>query len=130
VFRTNLKIIVSEIKSTHTRSKGCYELNKEHITNTYCVNIDEPVPVAQTFSFVDEENGIDLSRFSYIDTMVTVVDAFNFFKDFGSPETLMDKELTDMEGDHRTLHPVGHIQVHQNQEKAAALMTVIGVQDA
>ena len=65
--------------------------------------ISEPVPVAQTFSFVDEENGIDLSRFSYVDTMVTVVDAFNFFKDFGSPETLMDRNLTDMEGDYRTI---------------------------
>ncbi|MCI4667321.1 MAG: GTP-binding protein [Bacteroidia bacterium] len=65
--------------------------------------ISEPVPVAQTFTFQDEENGIDLSRFSYIDTMVTVVDAFNFFKDFGSPETLMDRELTDMEGDYRTI---------------------------
>ncbi len=65
--------------------------------------ISEPVPVAQTFSFVDEENGIDLSRFSYVDTMVTVVDAFNFFKDFGSPETLMDRELTDIDGDDRTI---------------------------
>lgn len=65
--------------------------------------ISEPVPVAQTFSFVDEENGIDLSKFSYVDTMVTVVDAFNFFKDFGSPETLMDRDLTDMEGDYRTI---------------------------
>lgn len=65
--------------------------------------ISEPVPVAQTFSFVDEENGIDLSRFSYVDTMVTVVDAFNFFKDFGSPETLMDRDMTDIEGDYRTI---------------------------
>ena len=65
--------------------------------------ISEPVPVAQTFSFIDEENGIDLSRFSYVDTMVTVVDAYNFFKDFGSPETLMDRDLTDIEGDHRTI---------------------------
>lgn len=65
--------------------------------------ISEPVPVAQTFSFVDEENGIDLSRFSYIDTMVTVVDAFNFFEDFGSPETLMDRELTNIDGDYRTI---------------------------
>ncbi len=65
--------------------------------------ISEPIPVAQTFSFVDEDNEIDLSRFSYIDTMVTVVDAFNFFKDFGSPETLMDRNLTDMEGDYRTI---------------------------
>jgi G3E family GTPase len=65
--------------------------------------ISEPVPVAQTFSFVDEENGIDLSRFSYVDTMVTVVDAFNFFKDFGSPEILMDRELTNIENDYRTI---------------------------
>lgn len=65
--------------------------------------ISEPVPVAQTFSFLDEENGIDLSRFSYIDTMVTVVDSFSFFTDFGSPETLMDRELSDIEGDFRTI---------------------------
>ena len=65
--------------------------------------ISEPVPVAQTFSFIDEENGIDLSKWSYVDTMVTVVDAFNFFKDFGSPETLEDRNLTDIEGDDRTI---------------------------
>lgn len=65
--------------------------------------ISEPVPVAQTFSFVDEENGIDLSRFSYIDTMVTVVDCYNFFKDFGTNELLQDRNLTDMEGDYRTI---------------------------
>ena len=65
--------------------------------------ISEPVPVAQTFSFIDEENDIDLSKWSYVDTMVTVVDAFNFFKDFGSPETLMDRKLTDMEDDFRTI---------------------------
>lgn len=65
--------------------------------------ISEPVPVAQTFSFVDEEKGIDLSKFSYIDTMVTVVDCFNFFKDFGTNELLQDRNLTDMEGDYRTI---------------------------
>lgn len=65
--------------------------------------ISEPVPVAQTFSFVDEENGIDLSRFSYIDTMVTVVDCFNFFNDFGTNELLKDRNLTDMQGDDRTI---------------------------
>ena len=51
--------------------------------------LSKPVPVAQAFSFVDEENGIDLSRFSYVDTMVTVVDAFNF-NDFGSADKLVD----------------------------------------
>jgi len=65
--------------------------------------INEPVPVAQTFSFVDEEKGIDLSKFSYIDTMVTVVDCFNFFTDFGSNELLIDRKLTDLEGDYRTI---------------------------
>jgi G3E family GTPase len=65
--------------------------------------ISEPVPVAQTFSFVDEEKGIDLSKFSYIDTMVTVVDCLNFFKDFGSIELLTDRELTNITGDNRTI---------------------------
>jgi G3E family GTPase len=65
--------------------------------------ISEPIPVAQTFSFVDEESGIDLSRFSYVDTMTTVVDAAHFFQDFGSPETLVDRDLTDIAGDDRTI---------------------------
>jgi G3E family GTPase len=65
--------------------------------------ISEPVPVAQTFSFVDEEKGIDLSKFSYIDTMVTVMDCFNFFNDFGTNELLVDRKLTDMEDDYRTI---------------------------
>lgn len=65
--------------------------------------ISEPIPVAQTFSYVDEESGIDLSQFSYIDTMVTVVDAFNFFNDFSTDEILMDRDLTDIEGDYRSI---------------------------
>ena len=65
--------------------------------------ISEPIPVAQTFSFVDEQNAINLSEFSYVDTMVTVVDCYNFYKDFGSSELLADRNLTDMEGDNRTI---------------------------
>lgn len=65
--------------------------------------ISEPVPVAQTFSFVDEEKGIDLSAFSYIDGMVTVVDCLHFFQDFGTTELLKDRSLTNIEGDHRTI---------------------------
>ncbi|MFO0322707.1 MAG: GTP-binding protein [Bacteroidota bacterium] len=55
--------------------------------------ISEPIPIAQTFSFVDEEQNIDLSRFSKIDTMVTVVDAYNFFQDFSTSENLQDRNL-------------------------------------
>lgn len=65
--------------------------------------ISEPVPVAQTFSYTDPEKGIDLSQFSYIDAMVTVVDALNFFKDFGSVEQLTDRALTNIEGDNRNI---------------------------
>ena len=65
--------------------------------------ISEPIPVAQTFTYIDEESGIDLSRFSYVDTMVTVVDSFNFMKDFASNERLMDRSLTDIDGDYRTI---------------------------
>ena len=65
--------------------------------------ISEPIPVAQTFSFESEDGSIDLSRFSYVYTMDTVVDAFNFLKDFSSPQYLKDRNLTDIEGDERTI---------------------------
>ncbi len=88
--------LMIEVEKLATQNKFDYLL----IEST---GISEPVPVAQTFSFVDEEKGIDLSKFSYIDCMVTVVDAFNFAKDFGTNETLMDRKLTDMENDYRTI---------------------------
>ncbi|MFY7854066.1 MAG: GTP-binding protein, partial [Brevundimonas sp.] len=43
--------------------------------------ISEPMPVAATFDFRDED-GFSLSDLAQIDTMVTVVDAFNFFRDY------------------------------------------------
>lgn len=54
--------------------------------------ISEPIPVAQTFSYVDEEQGIDLSSLCQIDTMVTVVDAYRFWQDFSSGESLLDRK--------------------------------------
>ncbi|WP_437393352.1 GTP-binding protein [Olivibacter jilunii] len=65
--------------------------------------ISEPIPVAQTWSYVDQQQGIDLSSFSYIDTMVTVVDCFNFFQDFSTQETLLDRSLTDDVYDSRAI---------------------------
>ena len=65
--------------------------------------ISEPIPVAQTFTFESEDGKIDLSKFSYVDTMVTVVDAFNFLKDFSSSDYLTTRELTNIEGDNRTI---------------------------
>lgn len=65
--------------------------------------ISEPLPVAQTFTYQDEAKGIDLSSISRLDTLVTVVDCYNFIKDFSSIDTLLDRKATDMHNDHRTL---------------------------
>ena len=43
--------------------------------------ISEPIPVAQTFTFEDE-NGVSLGQVSRLDTMVTVVDTASFLKDY------------------------------------------------
>ena len=65
--------------------------------------ISEPIPVAQTFNYVDEQLGIDLQKFSKIDTMVTVVDCFNFKNDFGTNEHLQDRNWVDDQSDGRTI---------------------------
>jgi G3E family GTPase len=52
---------------------------------------------------VDKEKGIDLSAYSYIDTMVTMVDCFNFFNDFSTNELLAERDLTELEDDNRTI---------------------------
>lgn len=63
--------------------------------------VGEPVPVAQTFSYIDEEQGIDLTQFCKLDCMVTVVDAYRFWNDFASGETLMDRKQEVGEDDTR-----------------------------
>ncbi len=65
--------------------------------------ISEPVPVAQTFTYIDEENNINLSDKTQLDCMVTVVDALNFTKDYISAETLNDREQGMSEEDERTI---------------------------
>jgi len=45
--------------------------------------ISEPLPIAETFTFADE-NGTSLADVAQLDTMVTVVDGYNFLNDYGS----------------------------------------------
>lgn len=63
--------------------------------------VGEPVPVAQTFSYIDEEHGIDLTAFCRLDCMVTVVDAYRFWHDYSSGETLLDRSQAVGEDDAR-----------------------------
>lgn len=63
--------------------------------------ISEPIPVAQTFTYIDEEIGIDLSQYCRLDAMVTVVDAFRFWTDYESGESLFERKQTDDEHDVR-----------------------------
>ncbi|MGB2740009.1 MAG: zinc metallochaperone GTPase ZigA [Cognaticolwellia sp.] len=51
--------------------------------------ISEPLPIAETFTFADED-GISLSDIATLDTMVTVVDAVNFLKDYDEAKYLQD----------------------------------------
>lgn len=64
--------------------------------------ISEPMPVAETFVF-EEEDGQSLSQIAQLDTMVTVVDAFNFLDDFGTGLELKDRNLALSDEDHRTI---------------------------
>lgn len=63
--------------------------------------ISEPIPVAQTFTYIDEEVGIDLSLYCRLDAMVTVVDAFRFWSDYESGDSLFERKQTDDEHDVR-----------------------------
>ncbi|GHI00830.1 GTP-binding protein [Neobacillus kokaensis] len=63
--------------------------------------ISEPIPVAQTFTYVDENLGINLSELCRLDTMVTVVDANRFWHDFSSGESLLDRKQGTDESDNR-----------------------------
>lgn len=64
--------------------------------------ISEPLPVAETFAFSDAE-GHTLSAIATLDTMVTVVDACNFLRDFEASESLQDRALQAGDGDARTI---------------------------
>ncbi|MEM8749785.1 MAG: GTP-binding protein [Pseudomonadota bacterium] len=64
--------------------------------------ISEPLPVATTFDFRDED-GQSLADVSRIDTMVTVVDAMNLLRDYSSHDFLADRGEFLGEDDERTL---------------------------
>ena len=64
--------------------------------------ISEPIPVAQTFTFEDED-GVSLSQITRLDTMVTVVDAASFRRDYNAAEALEARGQSLGEEDQRTV---------------------------
>lgn len=64
--------------------------------------ISEPMPVAATFMFEDR-NGRSLSEVARLDTMVTLVDAVNFERDFESLDDLAERDMAEGEEDDRTI---------------------------
>lgn len=64
--------------------------------------ISEPLPVAETFTFEDEE-GVSLSDVATLDTMVTVVDAVNFLKDYDEAKYLQESGESLGEDDERSV---------------------------
>lgn len=64
--------------------------------------ISEPLPVAETFTFRDE-TGASLSDLARLDTMATVVDAYNFLRDYGSTDYLADRGESLGDDDTRTV---------------------------
>ena len=64
--------------------------------------ISEPLPVAETFTFADED-GVSLSDVAKLDTMVTVVDAVNFLKDYEEAKYLKESGESLGEDDERSV---------------------------
>ena len=64
--------------------------------------ISEPLPVAETFTFADED-GNSLSEVAKLDTMVTVVDAVNFLKDYDEAKYLQESGESLGEDDERSV---------------------------
>jgi G3E family GTPase len=64
--------------------------------------IAEPMPIAETFTFIDD-HGATLADLAQLDTLVTVVDAFNFLRDYGSDDALAERGIAATDEDDRTL---------------------------
>ncbi len=64
--------------------------------------ISEPLPVAQTFTF-EQEDGSSLGSIARLDTMVSVIDAAAFLRDYKSTDDLKARQLELGEDDERNI---------------------------
>jgi G3E family GTPase len=61
--------------------------------------VGEPVPIAQTFTYRDEANGVDLTDYCRLDCMVTVVDAYTLWRNFSSGNQLLERTEAEESGE-------------------------------
>ena len=85
----------------HEVSKLASQKRFDHLV-IESTGVSEPMPVAETFTFEDED-GSSLGDIAVIDTMVTVVDAPNFLRDYSTTEQLTDRGQAVGEEDERTI---------------------------
>ncbi len=88
--------------------------------------ISEPLPVAETFTFEDEQ-GKTLMDLARLDTMVTVVDAKHFLKNYETSDTLVDKKIGLSNEDTRT---IVHLLTDQIEFADVILLSKIDISTA
>lgn len=72
--------------------------------------ISEPLPVAETFTYADEDTGVQLSDVASLSNLVTVVDAASIFEQLATVDKLVDRGWQAADDDDRT---VAHLLIDQ-----------------
>jgi G3E family GTPase len=85
--------------------------------------ISEPLPVAETFTFTDE-SGKTLMDIARLDTMVTVIDAKHFLKNYESDKTLAGENIGLSDEDTRS---IVHLLVDQVEFADVIILSKIDI---
>ena len=85
-----------------TEVKKLSKMNKFDYLLIESSGISEPMPVAETFTFTDDD-GVSLSDVATLDTMVTVVDGSTFINELQTLESLKERNWHDDAEDVRTV---------------------------
>lgn len=89
--------------------------------------ISDPGPIAQTLDFVSPDGTIDIPKYARLDTLVTVVDALNFFRNFGTDENVFTRGYTENNEDDR---PIVNLLIDQIEFANVILLNKIDAIDA
>lgn len=88
--------------------------------------ISDPGPIAQSLDFVSPDGTIDIPKYARLDTLVTVVDAFNFFSNFGTDENVFNRGFTANEEDDR---PIVNLLIDQIEFSNVLVLNKIDLVD-